>query len=573
MKSNSEIRDAWLTQLLSTAAADRPRAEAGVRTLYSAAGFAEPRHVLWFESPFEASWAVALLIAPHHQLWRDRFSTRGDKQRAEEARAKLSQRLGISDWTEVLAMAGRPRGGALMWPPNPSVMFTSAFLKAWYSMVDDLSTLFKVRGDDDDLARAETHFWGGNKGALRSALHCPSTDSLIGQSFFEDYSFSRMADNEHQIGDRQPPPIVHAAWEVARSSGMWWAFENVAIMSERPAEIQVNEKKLLHRGDGAAVVFRDGRRVYAWNGKAVPERWIMQPETVPPREYKGFDPTFGKYIASRTGSSAKAKKKPKVVSILKTSIQADPAARLEQLRAYAGGRLPFFDRYQSGQREQVWRELVALGPGVREDPHAADALAVAYETMQRVDANVRTLVTRLTAMNYVFTTEGGHSPRDSARRAHVPPSPTVKKEIADFEKKMAVLPLSLRAFYEVVGEVNLIGTHPLLDPKDNTVATDPLVVYGFDEGLAEYDDDEDEGPSALTIAPDDLHKANVSGGNAYEMAVPDLRADGELLNERHNLFFVDYLRLCFRFGGFPGYDGQSRVPGEIATLTAGLIAF
>jgi hypothetical protein len=27
------------------------------------------------------------------------------------------------------------------------------------------------------------------------------------------------------------------------------------------------------------------------------------------------------------------------------------------------------------------------------------------------------------------------------------------------------------------------------------------------------------------------------------------------------------------FGGFPGYDGQANVPGEIATLSAGLIAF
>ena len=540
MKSNSEIRAAWLAQLLSTAASDRPRAEAGVRRLYSAIGFFEPRHFLWFESSFEASWAVALLIAPHNQLWRDKFSSREDKKTAEQARANLSERLGIADWNQVLAAIGRPRGGTLMWPPNPSVMFSSAFLQTWYSIVDDVSTLFNVHGDDDDLARAENHLWGGNKGALRSALHCPTTDSLIGHSFFEDYSFSRMADNEHQIGDREPPPIIHAAWEVARSSGMWWPFENAAIMSERPAEIHVSEKSLLHRGDGPAVVFRDGRRAYAWNGKAVPERWIMQPETVPPREYKGFDPTFAKYVTSRIGSAAaKAKTKGRL------------------------GRLPFLERYQAGEHELVWRELVALGPGVREDPNAADALAVAYETMRRVDANVRTLVKRLTAMNYVFTSTPG---------AHVPPRAAGSKEIADFEKEMGVLPLSLRAFFEVVGEVNLIGTHPSLDPKGNTVATDPLVVYGFDEGLAEYDD-EDEGPSGLTIAPDDLHKANVSGGDAYEMAVPDLRADGELLNERHRLFFVDYLRLCFRFGGFPGYDGQANVPGEIATLSAGLIAF
>jgi hypothetical protein len=148
----------------------------------------------------------------------------------------------------------------------------------------------------------------------------------------------------------------------------------------------------------------------------------------------------------------------------------------------------------------------------------------------------------------------------------------VRKEIAEFEKRVGAMPLSLRAFYEVVGEVNLIGHHPILDPRNNTVATDPLVVYAFDEGAVEYDEDED-GPAAITIAPDDLHKANTSGGDPYEMAIPDLRADGELLNERRELFFVDYLRLCFRFGGFPGYEGQATVPSELATLGADLLAF
>ncbi len=565
MKSISEIRAAWLAQLLSTEPADRPRAESAVRRLYAAAGFAEPRHFLWFDSPFEASWAVALLVGPHNQLWRDRFTSRGasrdEKERADKTRANLTARLRITDWNQMPATVGRPRGGNLTWPPDPSVMFHSVFLNAWYSMVSDVSSLFKVHGDDDDLMRAESHFWGGNKGALRSALHCPSTDILIGQSFFEDYSFSRMADNEHQLGDRQAPPIVQAAFDVARSSGMWWAFENVAIMSERPAEVHANDKYLLHRGDGPAVVFRDGLVAYAWNGKAVPERWIMQPEAVPPREFKGFDPTFAKYVASRIGSPPKKPaKRAKPASILKVSLPTDPAARLEQLRAHSGGRLPFFDRYRAGEHAKVWTELVALGDGVRDDPVAADALAVAYETMQRVESNVRTVVRRLIATDYAFS-----------ETSHAPPDASVRKAVADFEKDAGALPLSLRAFYEVVGEVNFIGTHPTIDPKGNSVATDPLVVYGFDDGLA--DSAEDEEPSAITIAPDDLHKANVSGGDAYAMAIPDLRADGELLNERHNLFFVDYLRLCFRFGGFPGYEGKADTPAELSTLSAGLIAF
>jgi hypothetical protein len=78
---------------------------------------------------------------------------------------------------------------------------------------------------------------------------------------------------------------------------------------------------------------------------------------------------------------------------------------------------------------------------------------------------------------------------------------------------------------------------------------------------------------AITIAPDDLHKSNTSGGPPYEIAVPDLNADGRLLNERHDLYFVDYLRTAFRFGGFPGYDGIDPVPEDLTVLKQGLLAF
>jgi len=46
-----------------------------------------------------------------------------------------------------------------------------------------------------------------------------------------------------------------------------------------------------------------------------------------------------------------------------------------------------------------------------------------------------------------------------------------------------------------------------------------------------------------------------------------------LLNERHRLFFVDYLRRCFELGGFPGYDGAADVPTEISALAEGLVKF
>jgi hypothetical protein len=47
-----------------------------------------------------------------------------------------------------------------------------------------------------------------------------------------------------------------------------------------------------------------------------------------------------------------------------------------------------------------------------------------------------------------------------------------------------------------------------------------------------------------------------------------------VLNERHDLLFVDYLRLACRLGGFPGYEGVDRdLPAELVRLRADLLEF
>jgi hypothetical protein len=45
--------------------------------------------------------------------------------------------------------------------------------------------------------------------------------------------------------------------------------------------------------------------------------------------------------------------------------------------------MSYLERYLTGEHEQVWAELVALGAAVRDEPLYSDALAVARETMRR----------------------------------------------------------------------------------------------------------------------------------------------------------------------------------------------
>ena len=62
------------------------------------------------------------------------------------------------------------------------------------------------------------------------------------------------------------------------------------------------------------------------------------------------------------------------------------------------------DRYQRGERIQVWSDLIALGEAVRREPVYSEAMAVARETMARTRQNVETLITRLDGIGYEFLT-------------------------------------------------------------------------------------------------------------------------------------------------------------------------
>ena len=200
---------------------------------------------------------------------------------------------------------------------------------------------------------------------------------------------------------------------------------------------------------------------------------------------------------------------------------------------------------------------------MREDPHAADALAVAYETMSRVEANVRTVSGRLVQLG--FTKSDGP--------LHTPPHRGVDTQIRQLEKAAGTLPISLRAFYEIVGSVDWMGNHTGLLPASRTLCPDPLVVFPIEAALetARYFDSAEE--KWIIIAPDALHKADTSGGGPYQIEVPNLAADGVLQCEDHRLYFVEYLRLVFRFGGFPGYEGIEYPPPELTELCADLRSF
>lgn len=212
----------------------------------------------------------------------------------------------------------------------------------------------------------------------------------------------------------------------------------------------------------------------------------------------------------------------------------------------------FADRYRSGQLFDVWTAIVGLGEGVRENVDLlSDVEAVGREIMRRSRHNVERLIVELPKLGYVFEPGEGLD-------VYTPPSADIRSELDEIEARVGTMPLALRWWLEDVGTVNLMGHHP-----DWThYCPDPLVVEApaayIVGGIEVWEEDLgtewERRPFTIDFSPDHLHKANISGGAPYALAVPCAAADALVLWERHQTTFVNLLRVAFRHGGFLGYD-------------------
>lgn len=232
----------------------------------------------------------------------------------------------------------------------------------------------------------------------------------------------------------------------------------------------------------------------------------------------------------------------------------------------------YLERYHNGEYEQVWNDLQALGTAVRRAPHYALAQEVAAETMRRVRRNCERIVAWLHEQGYVFDIYPDGSRRSYVTEPLITPSDAIRADCEELEEEAGTLPLSLVAFWQEVGAVDLVGMHP-----DWPDGLDPLVVdppEGALSCLFEEADDDDGSSLFVALAPDDLHKDNVSGGDPYGLRLPNASADFEFLYERHNLLFVPYLRLAIlRWGGFPGLEGSNVAVAPFNDLIAELEPF
>jgi hypothetical protein len=218
-----------------------------------------------------------------------------------------------------------------------------------------------------------------------------------------------------------------------------------------------------------------------------------------------------------------------------------------------------------------------------------------------VAANVSTIVARLNQMGYRWAglarenasrLRSGLPLLDEYHFTYEPPGPEIAAEIAEAEHAVGSLPLSVRGLFRWVGEVDLAGSMPTWEPSayifedpqpwpDFGVYSCALHFYGV-RLITGYIDPQtrlihrrylrQDGRYRMHLAADEVMLAGYSGG-CHMITLPDAGMDATVdsISRRMPMPLIDYLRLAFAWGGFPGFELAESVPGELERLRQGLL--
>ncbi|MDF4203277.1 hypothetical protein PXD56_09945 [Maribacter sp. SA7] len=229
--------------------------------------------------------------------------------------------------------------------------------------------------------------------------------------------------------------------------------------------------------------------------------------------------------------------------------------------------MTFYERYMDGETTSVYNEIEKLDFDTLSVDDKIDIDKVLTETFERVHFNSQIIYNQLIEIGYLFKTEFEFN---FERPLHKPlvNTESLIKELDSAVSPFGYVPLSLKYFYRIVGGVNFVWDYET-NSKFMWNMADPIQVASIDsiveevinedwiENIQPYVDDEEFGCAFLDLSADDLHKDNASGGQPYSLEITKKQTiDGRFLNEVNETSFINYLRICFDYCGFPGitYD-------------------
>ncbi|THV41343.1 DUF6745 domain-containing protein [Glycomyces buryatensis] len=297
----AETLGAWEKHALATGPADPDAARRAVDRAYADAGLPAPETVLWVGSPFGGHIAAAMLrILPLTER-SNAGEYVGTRMRDAVAQAGSTARSSLDP-------SARRTGMKLA--KSPSLQRVREGLAAIVidaDRVDDFKEdqaqghlhRDSLRRIGEQLDTAEPAPAAGSE--TEPNLHWLSQNvETIGDQFLDQFS-----DDVHDeaidllrhavtggLGADQYAPLEFFARcaaadqsgfadgirAVAAETGLWWPFENAAILTDRPSFIHTDRGGRPHRVDGPALEYPDGWSLYAHHGEPASLRAVMRDE-------------------------------------------------------------------------------------------------------------------------------------------------------------------------------------------------------------------------------------------------------------------------------------------------------
>ena len=224
--------------------------------------------------------------------------------------------------------------------------------------------------------------------------------------------------------------------------------------------------------------------------------------------------------------------------------------------------MAFYDRYINGEDGRaLYSDIYNLGQEAFSDKYFDDIQSVLMETFRRVAFNLEIIFSELKNIDYAFKTEFQFNSERPLLRP-LPDTDELLIKLDDAVSDFGQIPLSLKLFYKIVGTCNFAWDYEskpgmfweCADPIQID-SLDDIVNYVSEDDWKEYlgevlEDDNSQSPY-LELAPDYLHKDNISGGPPYSIQLTEQPSiDSLFLNESNETTFINYLRICMENCGF-----------------------
>lgn len=224
-----------------------------------------------------------------------------------------------------------------------------------------------------------------------------------------------------------------------------------------------------------------------------------------------------------------------------------------------------YERHSLSRVHGDWSIMVGESFRLLDPAFHEEVVRYACKIMSRANSCLDGIVENLLKEGYRFV-----DPKNVRR----PPDPDVWDWIKEYEQQGVYLPISLQAWLAEVGNIDLRGSHSNwskpgyvfddMPPTNDVWYADPLVIEFSRDYIEFYRDEwksriqeegpENVGPFKISVSPDHITKANVSGGPPYQLQADIPVVDSLLYNERHFTSFTGYIRCSLQWGGFPGFE-------------------